>query len=188
MTTAEWLFNVPVTWIVPQYVTWSDFQVKEEGLFLPDDEQDQNAMINRRISYTIPTAAMAELFKRKKMELAISDPYQAKEVYEHIMKHLANWRTKLSRPTFEKCEVPIEGLREFNELARALFTPSNRHHYSLRHRNPHVAGIRALMGQANTSAGNVAMFNGTIMVDIENRLKAIQKGHFNFWEHGSNTH
>lgn len=188
MTTAEWLFNVPVTWVVPQYVTWSDFQVAEEGLFLPDDEDDQRAMLARRIPYTIPTAAMAELFAEKKMELAISDPHQAKEVYEKIMQHLANWRNKLSRPSFDKVEVPIEGLREFNELARALFTPSNRHHYALRHRNPHVAGIRALLGQSNTSAGNAAMFNGTIMVDIENRLKAMEKGRFNFWEHDNNTH
>lgn len=188
MTTAEWLFNIPVTWVVPQYATWSDWHVKEEGIFLPDDKDDQNALINRRTLYTIPTAAMAELYAEKKMELAISDPYQAKEVYEKIMKHLANWRDQLSRPTFEKREVPIEGLREFNELARKLFTPSNRHHYALRHKNPHVAGIRALLGQANTSAGNVAIFNGTIMVDIENRLKAIEKGHFNFWEHSKNTH
>lgn len=188
MTTAEWLFNVPVTWVVPQYAIWSDFQVQEEGLFLPSDEQDQNAMVNRLITYTVPTASMAELFAEKGMTLAISDPWQSKEVYENIMKHLANWRTKLSQPSFGSIEVPMEGLREFNGLAKALFNPSNTHHYALRHRNPHVEGVRALLGQANPSSGNTAMFNGTIMVDIENRVKALENGRFNFWEHSKNTH
>tara|TARA_Y100001960_G_scaffold327040_1_gene412515 strand:+ start:82 stop:648 length:567 start_codon:yes stop_codon:yes gene_type:complete len=188
MTTAEWLFNIPVTWIVPQYVVWSDFQVEEEGLFLPEDEDDQNALVNRRIMYTIPTAAMAELFADKEMSLAISDPYQAKEVYEHIMKHLANWRNKLSRPQLGSVEVPMEGLREFNNLAKALFNPANTHHYAMQHKNNKVLGVRALLGMPNVPQADSVMYNGTIMIDIENRVKALNSGRFNFWEHEGNTH
>ena len=182
ITTAEWLFKIPVTWVVPTYSTLSPHQTKVEGMMLPDDAEIQKAMMATDTTYTIPTAAMAELYAEKHMALAIADPKQAYRVYEMIMLHLANWQRLLAKPAFEQKDCPIEGLSEFNELAKALFTPANRHYYALRHRNKTAEGINGLLGMPQTKTISTATFNGSIFIDIKNRHNALKAGKFNFWE------
>jgi hypothetical protein len=177
LTVAEWLFEVPVAWIVPQYATLSDYSTNEEGLMLPEGADAVSAHLNQEIFYTMTTAQAAQLFEDKGMRIAISDPTQAHEVYERIMKHLANWRAILFSPQLFSKEVPLEGLHQFNRLAEKLFRPANHHHYGIRGLNDPTAGLGTMYGYARASSRNSALFNGTIMVDINNRSKSkIYKG------------
>lgn len=182
MTTAEWLFKRPVTWIVPYYATLSKFETEEFGIFMPPDPQDQNALLTRDQMWCVPTASMAESFEIHKMKLAIKDPQEAVMVYEKIMEHLANWRVILSKPSFSLQKVPIEGLREFDKLAQALFRPANIHHYKRAHINKVSQSIDAFTGTPSEVMRSPVQYNGSIMVAIENQYKARQQGKTYFWE------
>lgn len=174
ISAAKWLFYHPVGWLIPDYATYSDFYTNEEGMSLTGDAKTDEAIVSADKFVQLPTSHMAQLLGTG-IKIALNDPNDAVVVYERIMEHLGDWVLYLSRPRMIAKEIPIEGLREFNNLARTVFNPANRHHYhvdSSREKNITLALDKLMSGNANAGRHS---FNDKVMLAIEQRYREQHK-------------
>lgn len=127
-TPAFHLFYSWVGWRVPAYATLTDYATQEHGLFLPEDKKKAHAILHDRKFIMARPYEIAQ-YLTQGMPLDIADPTDAKKVYGWIMEHMANWLHYASNPSLIMRRVPIEGMREFNNLANKLFPVAHRYGY-----------------------------------------------------------
>jgi len=164
---AFYLFHTWIGWRVPEYATLTSYATSEHGLFLPEDKKKAQAiLLNQKTIFAHP-CEVAE-YLGTGMPLAINDPTDAKRVYGWIMEHMADWLTHMNEPQLMKRSLPIEGLRQFNQLANKLFPVAHRYGY---YKKPEVTMSSALQGlftgRVETNV-ETHRFNDTLIARLEN--------------------
>lgn len=175
ISAAKWLFHHPVGWLVPDHATYSEFYTQEEGMSLTGDDSTDVAIISADKFVQQTPAVIAQLLTTG-IKLSVNDPKDAVVVYEKIMEHLNDWLVYLSRPSMQQRDIPIEGLREFNNLAKVIFNPANRHHYHPTDQQTNTASSaleRLMTGNINIGRHS---FNDKVMIAIEQRVRDRNRG------------
>lgn len=164
---AEWLFKIPYMWMVPAYSKLSKQSVETFGLHLTEDDDVNENMLNARETCQMTTVDAAVLFATSRPEMIVYDPDDAIIIYEKIMEHLREWYEYVYSPQLITLEIPIDGLREFNELAKILFMPANRHGYWKKYGQERDLGMELMTGVVEN--GTKVKFNDEIFKGIERK-------------------
>ena len=159
------LFHKWVGWRVPDWTTISTYMSQEHGLFLPEDEKKARAiLLNKKTVYMRPFEVA--VYAETGAALDVHDPHDGIIVYGYIMEHLADWLNYMQTPHLTIRKVPMEGLRQFNALARKLFPVANRYGYFKKPEVTMVVSVQALFGEVRLETER-HQFNDTIMHRIE---------------------
>ena len=127
-TPAYKLFHWPYVWM---YAENENFDVNDTEFFgrlaTGNAEFDMKLATNNSHNF-ITTNVAAELAGRG-VAMYLDNPKDAVVIYNLICEHLWSWHDHLSRPgSFGRYrDVPLEGLKEFNDLARNLAKVGRRH-------------------------------------------------------------
>ncbi len=122
------LFHWPYMWM---YAENEDFDENDTEFFgritTGNDELDMSMATCNSERY-ITTSKAAELAGRG-VAMYLNNPKDAVAIYNLICEHLHKWHDHLSRPgSFGRYrDVPLSGLKEFNDLARSLAVVGRRH-------------------------------------------------------------
>lgn len=158
------------SWRVPEYMLVTEYASKTHGLVLPDNPAKANALLQNRAPVTATAARMAELFyENQGMPLDISDPLDGRKLYEYIMEHMADWVSYCSRPQLIQKPIPIQGMREFNLLAKKLFNVAHRYGYYEKPVETFASSLQSLLSGCTTN-GIVRVthaFNDRLIAQLE---------------------
>lgn len=122
------LFHWPYMWM---YAENEDFDVNDTEYF--GRMSSGNAELDMKLATAnteryITTSQAAELAGRG-VAMYLNNPKDSIAIYNLICEHLYKWYDHLSRPgSFGRHrDVPLSGLKEFNDLARSLAVVGRRH-------------------------------------------------------------
>lgn len=171
-TPAFYLFHQYQSWLIPEYAIYSDYDIETYGLCLHPEPRKAAAILSNPIAVMKRPFEVASYLAQTGGYLAINNPDIAIEVYDNIMKHLANWLDYLERPSIIEREVPMVGLREFNMLANRLFPVANAHGYFQGAKFSTSDMLQAIFtGKRVNPQEQQHRFNDTIMRRIENAYR-----------------
>lgn len=160
------LFHSWVSWRVPAYATLTEYALQEHGVFLPEDKKKANAILHDRKMIMARPFEIAEYLSQG-MPLDINDPNDAIKVYGWIMEHMANWLNFSSNPSLIKRHIPIEGMREFNNLANKLFPVAHRYGYFRKAEITMSDSLQSFFGQEVKATKDEHRFNDTLIRRLE---------------------
>lgn len=167
-TPAFYLFHHYQTWLVPEYMCYSDYDINVYGIVAHPEAKKAAAIMSNPVPVTKRPFEVAAYLAQTGGYLAISNPKKAIEVYDNIMRHLANWLQYLEIPQFMTREIPMQGLREFNLLANRLFPVAFSNGYFQKPTISHSDMLQAMWsGRPITATQPTHSFNDTIMKRIE---------------------
>lgn len=127
-TPAYKLFHWPYVWMYAENENFDENDTEFFGrLATGNAEFDMKLATNNGHNF-ITTNKAAELAGRG-VAMYLDNPKDAVVIYNLICEHLWSWHDHLSRPgSFGRYrDVPLEGLKEFNDLARNLAKVGRRH-------------------------------------------------------------
>lgn len=117
-TAAYKLFNYWVYIIIPTSVTYTDADTDVFGIVTTGDKAWDQALSTAPIERAVHVCEIAHLVSEGS-PITLLDPKDGVKIYEWISEHLTDWRNCL-RDRIRPPEPPLEGLYEFNELARLI--------------------------------------------------------------------
>lgn len=122
------LFHYPYMWIYADNENYDENDTEYFGRLSTGNDQTDMALATVQTERYRTPAEAADLIGRG-IGVSLADPKDAIVIYGLICDHLRTWQKYLERGASLKRQrdVPIEGLREFNTLARQLVVVGRRH-------------------------------------------------------------
>ena len=125
-TAAYKLFHYPYMFMVPRNEL---FDVNDTEYFgrvsTGNPEWDREMASTMEAVYMTPAEA-AEMMGRQ-VRIDIHDPKDAVVIYRMLADHLNDWFRVVNQGAVRKRQVPMQGLKEFNNLARVMAKIGRRH-------------------------------------------------------------
>ena len=127
-TPAYKLFHWPYMWMYAENENFDDNDTEYFGRLTTGNKEFDMKLATANSHRMITTEKAAELAGRG-VAMYLDNPKDAVVIYNIICEHLWSWHDHLSRPgSFGRFrDVPLEGLKEFNDLARNLANVGRRH-------------------------------------------------------------
>lgn len=119
----HWYFQC----LVPANVTYDVNDFEYYGIATTGDPDWDACLSTARTDRSYTAADMAAVISAG-APLSLSDPRDATAIYMMIFEHLCDWRDTLQNSALNR-SIPIEGLFEFNALARLMLTIARRYGY-----------------------------------------------------------
>lgn len=113
------LFNMHWLCIVPANEVMDENDFELFGLALSDNPEWNARLATAPKEHMLSPADMAQLMADG-VDVTLRDPEDAVPIYKLVIEHLTDWRDFLADNTLYDVDVPLEGLKEFNQLAAAL--------------------------------------------------------------------
>lgn len=119
----HWYFQC----LVPANATYDVNDIEYFGIPTTGDRDWDLALSTANTDRAFTAADMAVAVSAGS-PLSLSDPTDAVKLYLIIFEHLCDWRDHL-RNTLMTRDIPLEGLNEFNQLARLMLSIARRYGY-----------------------------------------------------------
>lgn len=115
------LFHYTYRWLVPNAEMADEVTMETYGHHGTGDAELDSAMGRSLGSFQLTPAKAAEL-RAGGVSIALANLEDAEPIYRNICQHLDDWQHRVcnSTNTIRRVTIPINGLREFDELARSL--------------------------------------------------------------------
>lgn len=127
-TPAYKLFHWPYMWMYAENEDFDENDTEYFGRLTTGNTEFDMKLATANSERYITTAKAAELAGRG-VAMYLNNPKDSIVIYNLICEHLHKWHEHLSRPgSFGRYrDVPLAGLKEFNDLARNLAVVGRRH-------------------------------------------------------------
>lgn len=164
------LFHSWFGWRVPEMATLTDYAREDHGFFAhPDKDKASAILMNMKTVFMRPFEAAEYLTTG--MALDINRPTEAIEIYKLIMEHLALWLNYVSSPQLISRDMPMQGLREFNNLANKLFPIAHRYGYYQKPEQTMSTMLQSLFNDESVMTTQKHRFNDTLIMQLENAYR-----------------
>jgi len=122
------LFHYPYMWMFSSNEKYDENDTEFFGRATSGNAQLDYNIATAKTAQYITTAEAAEMSARG-VSVTLVDPEDSITIYLTICQHLADWHNQVQRAgVISKLRhVPVEGLKEFNQLARNLALVGRRH-------------------------------------------------------------
>lgn len=163
---AFYLFHTWYGWRVPEMSTLTEYARENHGYFAhPDPKKAEAILMNKKTVFMRPFEAAEYLTTG--MALDINNPTEAIEVYKYIMEHLAAWLHYVTSPQLISRNLPMQGLREFNKLANALFPVAHRYGYFEKPKETMSTMLQSFFNDNTVMQRPTHRFNETLILQLE---------------------
>lgn len=118
-TAAYKVFKFYIDVQIPQHHLYNQDYIKEFGVPTTGDHKVDSALSKSMVNARMTIAQLAELLAEGS-PIVLVDPEKSVFIYETIVEHLNNWRSKLESG-FVGNNVPMEDLNKLDQLANEVY-------------------------------------------------------------------
>ena len=119
ITHARFLFHIPVCWDVPSYMIDNEQYASIIGRRTTGSRKVDRIIENQLVPCVAFLSEFATVF-RDGHRMGPSSVDTGIKCFYHLTGHLIDWATHVSSRSMIEKKIPIEGLREFSELAAGV--------------------------------------------------------------------